>query len=213
MTARATVDAWPPPMRSAAPKTAEWSSSWQVWGAILIAPYVLVFLLFVLYPVGYGFWLARDPHNYVELLRRSDLRRGRSATRSSSSLVGVNLKMFVALLLSGFFTQNRWWIRVVAALHPALGGAVDPDHPVLPLHAQSRMGHRQPGHLPPHRRGRPELAQHAAAGAGLRDPRPHLEVAAVLDADPDLRAPRDPGRPLRSRVRRRRERAGSNSAS
>ena len=34
---------------------------WQAWGLILLAPYFLVFLLFVLYPVGYGFWLARHP--------------------------------------------------------------------------------------------------------------------------------------------------------
>ena len=68
--------------------------------------------------------------------------------------------MMVALLLSGFFTQKRWWIKVLGALHPAVGGAVDPDHPVRALHAESRMGHRQPGHFPAHRRRRPELAQH-----------------------------------------------------
>ena len=48
-------------------------SPWQVWGLILIAPYVLVFLVFVLYPVGYGFWLARHPASYVQAVRRSDL--------------------------------------------------------------------------------------------------------------------------------------------
>src|ERR1035437_5753877 len=31
----------------------------QIWGFVLLAPYVLVFLFFVLYPVGYGLWLAR----------------------------------------------------------------------------------------------------------------------------------------------------------
>jgi multiple sugar transport system permease protein len=34
-------------------------SPWQMWGLVLLAPYVLVFLVFVLYPVGYG--LARTP--------------------------------------------------------------------------------------------------------------------------------------------------------
>ena len=34
---------------------------------ILIAPYVLVFLAFVLYPVTYGLWLARHPASYVQL--------------------------------------------------------------------------------------------------------------------------------------------------
>jgi multiple sugar transport system permease protein len=29
-------------------------SPWQKWGLILLAPYVVVFLVFVLYPVGYG---------------------------------------------------------------------------------------------------------------------------------------------------------------
>jgi len=33
----------------------------QVWGIVLLAPYVLVFLAFVVYPVGYGLWLARHP--------------------------------------------------------------------------------------------------------------------------------------------------------
>jgi len=47
----------------AAPMTA-----WQVWGLILVAPYLLlIFLISSSSPVGYGFWLARDPHNYVEL--------------------------------------------------------------------------------------------------------------------------------------------------
>ena len=31
------------------------------------SPYVLVFLVFVLYPVGYGLWLARHPASYVKL--------------------------------------------------------------------------------------------------------------------------------------------------
>ena len=32
----------------------------QVWGIVMIVPYLLVFLAFVVYPVGYGFWLARQ---------------------------------------------------------------------------------------------------------------------------------------------------------
>ena len=43
-------------------------SPWQKWGMILIAPYVLVFLVFVVYPVGYGLWLARRPESYVALV-------------------------------------------------------------------------------------------------------------------------------------------------
>ena len=39
----------------------------QVWGIVLLAPYILVFLAFVVYPVGYGLWLARHPASYVAL--------------------------------------------------------------------------------------------------------------------------------------------------
>ena len=42
-------------------------TSWQAWGVVLLAPYVLVFLAFVLYPVSYGLWLARHPESYVRL--------------------------------------------------------------------------------------------------------------------------------------------------
>src|ERR1700716_3708922 len=39
----------------------------QVWGIVLLVPYALVFLAFVVYPVCYGLWLARHPSSYVEL--------------------------------------------------------------------------------------------------------------------------------------------------
>ena len=42
-------------------------STWQTWGLILLAPYVLVFLVFVMFPVGYGLWLARHPYSYEKL--------------------------------------------------------------------------------------------------------------------------------------------------
>ena len=36
-------------------------------------PYLLVFLVFVLYPVGYGLWLARNPAELRQAVRRPDL--------------------------------------------------------------------------------------------------------------------------------------------
>jgi hypothetical protein len=42
-------------------------SAWEFWGRMLVLPYLVVFLVFVLYPVGYGLWLARDPDSYVKL--------------------------------------------------------------------------------------------------------------------------------------------------
>ena len=130
-----------------------------------MVPYLLVFVVFVLYPVGYGLWLARSPQSYVKLF--DDPIFFRTAINTVVFLVvAVNLKMVVALGLSGFFVQTRWWIKIaVGDLHPALGGAVDPDHPVGALHAQPRVGRDQQHHLSPHRPGRPELAQRPDAGA------------------------------------------------
>lgn len=88
---------------------------WKFWGRMMVLPYLLVFLIFVLYPVCYGFWLARDPQNYVKLLE--DPIFFRTAINTAIFLVvAVNLKMVIALGLSGFFVQTRWWIKVLAAL-------------------------------------------------------------------------------------------------
>ena len=90
-------------------------SAWQVWGIVMIAPYVLVFLAFVLYPVAYGLWTARHPQSYVHLWE--DPIFARSVVNTLVFLlVGVNIKMFVALMLSGFFVQSRPWIRWLSLL-------------------------------------------------------------------------------------------------
>src|SRR3954465_36578 len=87
----------------------------QIWGFVLLAPYVLVFLAFVLYPVGYGLWLARHPASYVELW--NDPIFARSALNTLFFLlVGINLKMVIALFLSGFFIQSRSWIKWLSVL-------------------------------------------------------------------------------------------------
>src|SRR5688572_7568654 len=97
-----------------APATS-WLTPWQAWGLILIAPYVLVFFLFVLYPVLYGFWIARRPETYVHLL--DDPIFFRSFFNTIVFLVvAINVKMMVALLLSGFFIQARTWIKWLSVL-------------------------------------------------------------------------------------------------
>ncbi|HMO28186.1 sugar ABC transporter permease [Enterovirga sp.] len=90
-------------------------SSWQAWGLILVAPYLLVFLLFVVYPVGYGLWLARHPASYVQLADDPIFKRAVVNTLVFL-ILGINLKMIVALLLSGFFTYERPWIRWLSVL-------------------------------------------------------------------------------------------------
>ncbi|MEX8495862.1 carbohydrate ABC transporter permease [Sphaerotilus sp.] len=88
-------------------------STWTLWGRALLVPYVLVFLVFVLYPVGYGLWLARHPDSYVRLL--DDPIFYRTALNTLIFVVvAVNVKMVVAMGLSGFFVQTRWWIKIVS---------------------------------------------------------------------------------------------------
>jgi multiple sugar transport system permease protein len=90
-------------------------TSWELWGRLLVVPYLLVFVVFVLYPVTYGLWLARDPQNYVKLA--ADPIFFRTALNTFIFLVlAVNLKMVIALGLSGFFVQTRWWIKALSLL-------------------------------------------------------------------------------------------------
>ncbi len=90
-------------------------SPWQRWGLILLAPYVVVFLVFVVYPVGYGLWLARHPASYERLFEDPIFLRSVVNT-AVFVVVGINVKMLVALFLSGFFIRTRWWIKALAVL-------------------------------------------------------------------------------------------------
>ena len=88
---------------------------WEFWGRVLVAPYLVVFLVFVLYPVIYGLWLARHPASYVALF--DDPIFLRTAVNTVIFLVvGINLKMIVAMVLSGFFVHQRWWIKALSLL-------------------------------------------------------------------------------------------------
>jgi multiple sugar transport system permease protein len=91
------------------------SSSWQFWGRLMVVPYLIIFVVFVVYPVGYGLWLARDPQNYVQLAEDPVFFRTVINT-VVFLLVAVNLKMVIALGLSGFFVHTRWWIKILAVL-------------------------------------------------------------------------------------------------
>jgi multiple sugar transport system permease protein len=90
-------------------------SHWEFWGRAFVVPYVLIFLVLVLFPVGYGLWLARSPQNYVKLF--DDPIFFRTLVNTLVFLVvAINVKMAIALFLSGFFLHTRWWIKLLAAL-------------------------------------------------------------------------------------------------
>jgi multiple sugar transport system permease protein len=90
-------------------------SSYQFWGRLFLVPYVLIFLIFVIYPVCYGLWIARDPQSYVKLWNDPVFFRSLVNTLIFV-VVAVNVKFVIALGLSGFFVHSRPWIKWVSLL-------------------------------------------------------------------------------------------------
>jgi multiple sugar transport system permease protein len=85
------------------------------WGVALVLPYVVFFLIFVVWPVVYGAWIGSDPASYTELF--SDPIFSRTALNTVVFLaLAINLKLFLALLLSGFFATARPWIRWLSVI-------------------------------------------------------------------------------------------------
>jgi len=83
-----------------------------VWAVAFALPYVAVFFAFVLYPICYGLWLGSEPELYVQLYE--DPRYFTAVLNTVLYVgIGVNLKMFLALMLSGFFMRKRWWIKAL----------------------------------------------------------------------------------------------------
>jgi multiple sugar transport system permease protein len=90
-------------------------SPWLFWGRVMVIPYLLIFLVFVLYPVCYGLWIARHPASYEALLADPIFFRTLINTLIFLA-VAINIKMMIALALSGFFIQQRWWIKALSVI-------------------------------------------------------------------------------------------------
>ena len=87
----------------------------QRWGRLFVLPYILIFLVFVLYPVLYGFWIARNPQSYVKLAS-DPIFWGTVRNTLIFVIVAINIKMVIALVLSGFFTAERRWVKALSVL-------------------------------------------------------------------------------------------------
>jgi multiple sugar transport system permease protein len=86
------------------------------WAIAFCSPYVAVFLAFVAYPVFYGLWLGRDPELYFELMSEPIYQRSVINTILYLA-IGVNLKMFGALMMSGFFMRRGWWVKALLLIY------------------------------------------------------------------------------------------------
>src|SRR5262252_6120533 len=86
------------------------------WAIAFIIPYAGLFLAFVAYPVLYGLWLGRDPALYFELMSEPIYQR--TVVNTVLYLgIGVNLKMFGALMMSGFFMRPGRWVKVLLLIY------------------------------------------------------------------------------------------------
>ncbi|QDO96011.1 sugar ABC transporter permease [Ferrovibrio terrae] len=85
-------------------------SAEATWGLIMLIPYIAIFLTFVLYPVGYGLYLGTEIKAYRRIFDDPIFLRTLANTVIFLGLA-VNIKLMLALLLSGFFVHERRWIR------------------------------------------------------------------------------------------------------
>jgi len=80
------------------------------WAIAFVVPYIGVFLAFVVYPVCYGVWMGSNPSLYADVF--SDPIYQQTVVNTLVFVAfGVNLKLFLALMLSGFFMRPGWWVK------------------------------------------------------------------------------------------------------
>jgi multiple sugar transport system permease protein len=84
----------------------------RLWALAFATPYVLVFAAFVIYPICFGLWLGSDPATYRQLLADPVYPAALRNTLIYLT-VAVNLKLFLALLLSGFFMRKGWLTKIL----------------------------------------------------------------------------------------------------
>jgi multiple sugar transport system permease protein len=101
-----------------------WRPAWRehrhnsdlTWAIAFVVPYAAVFFAFAVYPIAYGLWMGREPSLYAHVV--SDPHYTRTVINTLLYVgVGVNVKTFLALLLSGFFMRRRWWIKAVMVIY------------------------------------------------------------------------------------------------
>jgi multiple sugar transport system permease protein len=96
-------------------------------GFLFTAPLLVLFGAFVIYPMAFGVWYALDVDSYRAIFSDPTFRQ---TVTNTLWYVGfaVNVKLFLALLLSGILDFPFRWIRILAALFlipwavPALPG-------------------------------------------------------------------------------------------
>jgi multiple sugar transport system permease protein len=86
------------------------------WAVAFVVPYVAVFCAFVIYPVIYGVGMGLNLELY-DLLFSDPNYLGTVVNTLLFVGIGVNVTMFLAFLLSGFFMSRSWWVRALLAVY------------------------------------------------------------------------------------------------
>jgi len=172
-----------------------WASSERLWALAFATPYVCVFVAFVIYPICYGLWLGSDPASYRQLLA-DPVYPAAVVNTLIYLLVAVNLKLFLALLLSGFFMRKGWWNKALLVIFILPCRTGDPGLYLDPLDAQRPVGLDQQYNLEPVPGRRPAMARQQLVCPRLRYLCAYLEMAAVLDHHIPRRAHGHPARAL-----------------
>src|SRR6516225_3135733 len=86
------------------------------WGLAFVAPYAAMIMAFAVPPLGRALWIAGEPSLYPELIA-DPLYLPTLVNTLIFVGLGANVKMFVALLLSGFFLRRRLWIKVLLVVY------------------------------------------------------------------------------------------------
>jgi multiple sugar transport system permease protein len=82
------------------------------WALAFCIPYVAVFIAFVVYPVAFGIWMGSDADLYPRLF--SDPIYWQTVVNTALFLgIAINVKLFLALMLSGFFMRRGWWVKAL----------------------------------------------------------------------------------------------------
>jgi len=100
----------------AIPKQRFWRGHLQpseyFWALAFLIPYAVVFVAFVIYPIAFGVWMGSKPELYRTLL--DDPVYWMTVLNTALYLgIAINLKLFLALLLSGFFMRKGWWSKAL----------------------------------------------------------------------------------------------------
>jgi len=104
------------PVRAGQARRRRWPFRLQgsdtAWAIAFVVPYAAIFVAFVAYPLVFGLWMGIRPRFYALLL--TDPRYVDTLVNTLLFVgIGVNVKMFLAFLVSGFFMQRGRWRRTL----------------------------------------------------------------------------------------------------